>query len=138
MTKDMINRYQMAIQEYVDLIKENNGRAPAKESKIINQKYRVSTSTSTDIRRAGIVDRIAPNNYVINIHKIEPIHARKVIEQRRSYLKGNTLVTKKVKVKGKKPKLAKLYKDFEDTELLEVPMKKRTISILWGLFKINY
>jgi hypothetical protein len=131
-SKEMILKYQVATQQYVDLIKANNGKAPAEAAKIIAKRNSTSTSLSTDVIRAGIVDRVSKNKYVVNIGKIEPIHARLVIEKRRGYK-----IEKKQKRKILKD-MPTYEKHFKDTELVENPSKKRSISILWGLFKITY
>jgi hypothetical protein len=131
MKAELISKYQKAIQEYVDLIKKGKGRVNSKEVKSLIKRHNVSSTTSTDILRVNIVSRLSRAKYRVNIEKIEPIHARKVIESRREYM--NELIHK-----NKLKDLPKAYKPFQDTPMLETLTNERSISILWGLLKIKY
>jgi hypothetical protein len=142
-TQEMVKKIQNFTQEYVDLIKKGNGKLKNRDVKDLINKYKVSSSTGTEILRAGIVKRINLGVYEVLIPKIEPIHARKVIEARRWYLNNVIKLNVKSKVKKSNTKkdkeLDNKYESFKDTELLQQPIiKTRTISILWGLIKINY
>lgn len=131
MTPEIIKKYQDAIQEYVDLVKKSKGKLKSKDVRALILKHGVSSTTSTDIVRVNIVSRIGRGLYRINVDKIEPIHSRKVIESRRDYVNN-------LRLKDRFKNLKKNYKPFEDTPLLEEVNKERSISILWGLFKIKY
>lgn len=134
MTKELIQKHQDCIQDYVDLIKVSKGKPNYNNVKALIRKHKVSTSLTTDILRANIVKRINLGVYEILVDKIEPIHARKVLEGRRWYTKN--IIKENHNFKDKK--VNKKNKSFKDTESLKLPNKKRTISILWGLIKINY
>jgi len=131
MTPELIKKYQDAAQEYVDLIKKSKGKLLAKDVKALQRKHGVSSTTSTDILRVNIVKRVGRGLYQVNVDKIEPIHSRRIIESRRKYIAQ--LSKKRFPKKFKED-----YKPFADTPLIEVPKKERSISVLWGLFKIKY
>jgi hypothetical protein len=131
MTTELIKKYQDAIQEFVDLVKKGKGKVKSKDIKALIKRHGVSSTTSTDIVRVNIVSRLSRGVYKVNVDKVEPIHSRKVIESRRDYISG-------LRWKGKFKKLDKDYEKFKDTPMLEKPKNERSISILWGLFKIKY
>lgn len=55
MRKQSIQKNQIAIQAYVDLIKSNNGKPKSRDVKDLIKKHKVSSSLTTDILRANIV-----------------------------------------------------------------------------------
>jgi hypothetical protein len=125
----LIKKYQDFMQEYVDLIKKHKGQVPALEVKLLTQKHSVCATTKTDMLKLNFIKRISRGVYVVNIDKIEPIHVRRIIEYRREYMRNSASV---------KRVMGNLTKSFQDKQPIEPIKLKKTISILWGLFKINY
>ena len=135
MTSNLIKKYQAAIQEYVNLVKETKGRPTAKQIKLLVKKHAISSTTSQDILRADIVSRVSRGLYKVNFDKIEPIHTRRVIDSRRKYLKS---IKQKSNLKPIVTNIIKEYKPIEPNYVLDKKVKERSVSILWGIFKIKF
>lgn len=118
--KKTLEKYQIAIQEIVDLIKFRNGKVRSKEIISIAKKNKTSWTLVEDILNAKIIDKISIGHYKSNVEKVEPFHVRKAIEKRNTYMK-----------ELKDRKKVDYYK-------LKKQKNKKTISIFWGLIKINY
>jgi hypothetical protein len=138
--KVTIDKYQIAIQEIVDLIKSKNGKVIFKEMFEIARKNRISWTCVDGVLKTKIVEKTNVGLFKVNVDKIEPIHARKVIE-----LKNTTQVMNR-----KKPNKKNVKKEVVKKEEIKEPLlkqtrflgekenNKKTISIFWGLIKINY
>ncbi len=133
-TKKTIDKYQLFTQEVVDMLKAKNGKAGYKDLFTIVKKHKVSYIVLQCMIFAKIIEKIDDGYFKVNVDKIEPIHARKIIEKRNSYAKE--LKSKKNTIKPiKKEPLLKQTRTFEIKKKEE---NKKTISIFWGLIKINY
>ncbi len=139
--KVTIDKYQIAIQEIVDLIKSKNGKVMFKEMFEIARKNRISWTCIDGVLKTKIVEKTNLGIFKVNVDKIEPIHARKVIE-----LKNITqVINNRKKLNKKNVKKEVVKKEEIKQQLLKqvhFPIKKeqnkKTISIFWGLIKINY
>ena len=124
--QEKIVKYQTVLQELVDTAKKNNGYIPSKQLNAIISDNKIATNVMADAVSIGILERTGRALYKANITKIEPIHARKVLEYRRA----KTRVGSKISIKQKNSKEFKQ----EDKKTLS---KKKSISFLWGLIIIK-
>jgi hypothetical protein len=140
-TSQTIQKYQAALQELVDLIKKENGHVPSIQMQGLTKKNKVSNTITTDAMKVGLIERLDRGVYKAIITKIEPIHARKVIEHRRESIKKRRVelkfLDKKIKDKLLK-KESKKHLEFKGTRLLKSANDKKTFSLFWGLIKFNF
>jgi hypothetical protein len=135
-TKKTIDKYQLFTQEVIDMLKAKNGKASYKEIFSIVKKHKVSFIAIQCMIFAKIIERIDDGYFKVNVDKIEPIHARKIIEKRSSYAKE--LKNRKNPNYFESVKKEPLLKQTRTFEIKKKQENKKTISIFWGLIKINY
>jgi hypothetical protein len=125
MTPQLIKKYQDAIQAYVDLVKKSKGIPNSYHVRDLFKSHLVCAATATHIERMNITKRISRGQYQIIIDKIEPIHARRLLEFRQEYMKSQR-------------KIKKNHKASINKESIKLPEKEKSLSFFWGLFKIKY
>jgi hypothetical protein len=133
-TKKTIDKYQLFTQEVVDMLKAKNGKAGYKDLFTIVKKHKVSYIVLQGMIFAKIIEKIDDGYFKVNVDKIEPIHARKIIEKRNSYTKELKSKRNTIEPIKKEP----LLKQTRTFEIKKKEENKKTISIFWGLIKINY
>lgn len=141
--KETVLKYQLAIQQMVDFVKSKNGSIMFRELFAIAKSNKVSWTCVDGILKTKIIEKPYTGYFKVNIDKIEPIHARKVIELKNA----NQVQKRKEKLEQQKKSTPKepLLKQTRTFKIKKETIKeenikedKKTISILWGLIKINY
>lgn len=100
----------------------------------ICKRHKVNIAILTYAVRVGIFSRIAPGKYTSLVKKIDPIHARKVVESisdayKAKNKKSTHVVKPKVDLQTKAAIKAK--------SVLKQPSRRR-VSLFWGLLKFGY
>lgn len=126
--KEMIEKYHKTINLIIDEIKRNNGFLGASVVKEIISTSKVSTSLVVYMIATGILKRVELGKYQVLIDKVEPIHVRRCIQHGRKRIKEFRRTENKVK----------LVENTIEKKTSENVKSKKSLSIFWGLFKIEY
>ena len=125
-----IKKYQHALQEFVDFITKCNGIVNCNEISYLRSKHQVSATLLSDAVKLDIIQKIGISQYKVNIDKIEPIHARRILQYRQKFNKDR----KKIQ-KNNVPINSQVL---ENKKIIDPAKSDKTISILWGLIILKY
>ena len=135
-----VQAYTLSMQEIVDQIRSQKGKVTSQDLQKISKEHKVTATLSNLMRYVGYIDSVSKGHWTVSISKVEPFHARKVIElQNRQAMerKQNKKINGELTVPNTKP----VEKDpikVETPETIPLERKKKQFSLFWGLIKFSW